>query len=54
MEFGLHPLFVIAAGSLVGTLVCLFFACLALNWSKRGFGNLFNYLNPKLMYLRIL
>ena len=36
MEFGLHPLFVIATGSLVGALVCLIFACIASHWLKRG------------------
>ena len=36
MEFGVHPLFVIAAVTLIGTLACLFFACLASNWLKRG------------------
>ena len=36
MEFGVHPLFVIAAVSLIGALACLFFACLASNWLKRG------------------
>ena len=36
MEFGLHPLLLIAAVSLIGALACLFFACLASNWLKRG------------------
>jgi hypothetical protein len=36
MEFGLHPLFLIAAVTLIGTLACLFSACLASNWLKRG------------------
>ncbi len=36
MITGLHPLFVIAAVSLIGALACLFFACLASNWLKRG------------------
>ena len=36
MEFGLHPLLLIAAVSLIGALACLFSACLASNWFKRG------------------
>ena len=36
MITGLHPLFLIAAVTLIGTLACLFFACLASNWLKRG------------------
>ncbi len=36
MEFGLHPLFVIAALTLIGALVCLIFAWLASHWFKRG------------------
>ena len=36
MEFGLHPLFVIAAVTLIGALAFLVFACLASNWLKRG------------------
>ena len=36
MGFGLHPLFVIAALTLIGALACLFFACSASHWLKRG------------------
>ena len=36
MSTGLHPLLLIAAVSLIGALACLFFACLASNWLKRG------------------
>ena len=36
MEFGLHPLLLIAAVSLIVALACLFSACLASNWFKRG------------------
>ena len=36
MEFGLHPLLLIAAVTLIGALVCLIFACIASHWLKRG------------------
>ena len=36
MEFGLHPLLLIAAVSLIGALACLIFACIASHWLKRG------------------
>ena len=36
MEFVAHPLFLIAAVTLIGAVACLNFACLASNWIKRG------------------
>ncbi len=36
MGFGLHPIFLIAAVTLVGAIVCLVFACLASRWLKRS------------------
>ncbi len=36
MITGLHPLFLIAAVTLIGALVCLIFACIASHWLKRG------------------
>jgi len=35
MGFGLHPIFLIAAVTLIGALACLVFACLASNWLRR-------------------
>lgn len=36
MDFGQHPIFPIAAVTLVGALACLVFACLASRWLKRS------------------
>ena len=36
MSTGLHPLLLIAVVSLIGALACLFFACSASHWLKRG------------------
>ena len=36
MGFGLHPLFLIAAVTLIGAIACLGFAYLASHWLKRG------------------
>lgn len=36
MGFGLHPIFLIAAVTLVGAIACLVFACLASRWLKRS------------------
>ena len=36
MGFGLHPLFLIAAVTLIGAIACLVFAYLASHWLKRG------------------
>ena len=36
MGFGLHPIFLIAAITLIGALACLIFAYLASHWLKRG------------------
>ena len=36
MGFGLHPIFLIAAVTLIGAVACLVFAYLASHWLKRG------------------
>ena len=36
MEFGLHPLILIAAVTLIGAVACLVFAYLTSKWIKRG------------------